>query len=93
MKDAKEQGVSRSQFAERGALVSAVGALVGFGISIFQPILDWRREALKPLIQYFFIGLTLCTPFVLGFLVFGWFIKTANESSRKVTHLGNQPRP
>jgi cell division protein FtsX len=93
MKDAKEQGVLRSQFAEQGALVCAVGALIGFGISIFQPIFDWRREALKPLTQYFSIGLTLCTPFVLGFLVFAWFIRTANASSRKVTHRGNQPRP
>jgi hypothetical protein len=70
---------SRASFAEQAALVCAVGALVGFVISIFQPIFDWRREDLKPLIQYFSLGLTVCTPFIIGFMVFAWLIRQNRE--------------
>lgn len=79
MNDLKEQGVSRSQFAEQGALVCAIGAVVGFGVSILQPILDWRREALKPLTQYLLLGLLICAPFIIGFLIFGWLVRRKCE--------------
>ena len=79
MDDEKERVASRSQFAEGGALICAVGAVSGFAITIFQPIFDWRREAIKPLIQYFFLGLTLCTPFIIGFMVFAWLIRQNRE--------------
>jgi len=71
----EQQCSSRVQFAERGALICAIGAVVGFGVSILQPLLDWRREALMPFSQYLVLGLLLCGPFIIGFLMSAWFIR------------------
>jgi len=70
---------SRAQFAERGALICALGTLVGFGVAILQPLLDWRRETLKPFSQYLFLGLLLCIPFIIGFLLFGWLVRRKRD--------------
>lgn len=78
-KGPKQQHRSRVQFAERGASVCAVGALVGFAVTILQPLLDWRREAMKPLTQYLLLGLLLCVPFVFGFLLFGWLVRRKRD--------------
>jgi hypothetical protein len=75
MKEPQAQDTSRTQFAEGGALICAIGGVVGFGVSILQLILDWQREALKPLIQYVILGFLICVPFVIGFLIFGWLVR------------------
>jgi hypothetical protein len=60
-------------------MICAVGAAVGFGVAILQPLHDWRRETIKPFSQYLILALWLCVPWIVGFLAFAGFMRRKRD--------------
>jgi hypothetical protein len=60
-------------------MICAVGAVVGFGVAILQPLRDWRHETIKPFSQYLILALLLCVPWIVGFLAMVGFMRRKRD--------------
>lgn len=74
-----EPPAPKNSVTEVGALICFIGLLVGLGVSIMQPLLDWRHGILKPFPHYVVKGLLVCLPFIIGLLLFAWLVRRARK--------------
>ncbi len=71
------KGLSSS---ESGAMISAIGALVGFGIGVTQPLRDWIAGELVDGTHYVCLVVCLVAPVLAVFLFCAWRVRRASPS-------------